>query len=370
MKESENILIQLVAKAISDNYCLNLDVFKNANWLEVMEIASVQGVWAVAFDAIELLPQDKRPDKSIIMKWFGKVVYMENCYENHKTTILKLADFYSENGFKMMLLKGYGLSKCWPKPEHRPIGDIDIYLGSEGAEPIFGQKKVWEKADKVIYEKLNIEVDNTHHHHSVFFYNGISVENHFDFINSYDHKSSRAFEAYLKKIVVEGYKQHEMSKNLYLPSDDFNALFVLKHCSGHFASTEINLRQMLDWLLLIKQHHDSLDWNRLYEAFDEFGLRRLAAIFGSIGVKYFGMSEKFFLELEKNEKLVERVLNDILSPEFSECENGTLMSGLWIKPRRFWHNRWKHKLCYSDSFISGFIWTTYAKILKPRHFKV
>lgn len=82
------------------------------------------------------------------------------------------------------------------------------------------------------------------------------------------------------------------------------------------------------------------------------------------------MNKEIFYGFEQDERMVDRVLADILSPEFKEHEDGSLISGLWIKPRRFWRNCWKHKLCYIDSFISAFIWTTYAKLLKPRHFKV
>lgn len=78
----------------------------------------------------------------------------------------------------MMLLKGYGLSKYWPIPNHRPTGDIDIYLmylNSEGKEK---SRPAWECADKLMTEKFGILVDNSHHHHSVFTYKGIMVENH------------------------------------------------------------------------------------------------------------------------------------------------------------------------------------------------
>lgn len=69
----------------------------------------------------------------------------------------------------MMLLKGYGLSICWPVPEHRPVGDIDIYLGLADSGCAFGHKNIWKEADKVVSEKLGIKVDNTHHHHSIYF---------------------------------------------------------------------------------------------------------------------------------------------------------------------------------------------------------
>ena len=370
MTRSEIILLKLVARAINDDYKLDLSVFDAVNWPDVTALAVRQGVLAIVMDAISTLPKEKRPTGATLYNAIAQVVLMEKAYQRHKNEIRNLANFYAENGYMMMLLKGYGLSSCWPIPEHRPVGDIDIFLGRMGMFPAFGKKGVWKEADKVVKEKLNIIIDNTHHHHTVFTYGGISVENHFDFINAYDHFSSHKMERLFKFLVSQAYVQRDECKNLYYPSDDFNALFILKHCSGHFASTEVTLRHLLDWLLFIRKHHDSIDWELLCSRFRKYGLKRLASIFSTIGVKYLGMRQDFFHDFEKDEGLVCRVLGDILSPEFSEHEDGTLLSGLWVKPRRFWHNRWKHRLCYSDSFVSGFIWTSFAKMLKPRHFKV
>lgn len=370
MTQSEIILLRLVAKAINEDYKLDLSDYDVVNWTEIMILARRQGVLAIVMDAINTLPKEKCPTGTILYNAIGQVVVMEKTYQRHQNEIRNLANFYAKNGYRMMLLKGYGLSKSWPIPEHRPVGDIDIFLGQRNIEPAFGKKSVCKEADKVVEEKLNIKIDNTHHHHTIFTYKGIPVENHFDFINVYDHHSSRKKERLFKQLVSQAYVQEDECKNLYYPSDDFNALFILKHCSGHFASTEITLRHLLDWLLFVRKHHDSIDWDLLYSRYREFGIQRLANIFSTIGVKYLGMRKETFYDFEKEEGLVCRVLNDILTPEFTEHEDGSLLSGLWIKPRRFWHNRWKHKLCYNDSFISGFIWTTYAKLLKPRHFKV
>lgn len=370
LTHSEKVLLQLVAKAINEDYSLSLDAFKDVNWEEVLNISVRQSVVGVAYDAIESLPVELRFERPTLLRWIGYVARMEGAYESYRETVFSLADFYAANGYKMMLLKGYGISSCYPIPERRPTGDIDIFIGREGIKSPFGQKDVWKEADKLLQDKLGIKVDNTHHHHSVFVYERYSVENHFDFINVYDHKSSRGFENLFKQMATDGYRVHPECPNLYLPSDDFNALFLLKHCSGHFASTEMNLRQVLDWLLFIRTHNDTIDWERLYASLKEFGLVRFANILSAIGVKYLGMSPNEFYAIDEDDALIHRVLKDVLSPEFKEHENGTLLSGLWIKPRRFWNNRWKHRLCYRDSFISGFIWSTYAKLLKPRHFKV
>lgn len=159
MTRSEIILLKLVARAINDDYKLDLSVFDAVNWPDVTALAARQGVLAIVMDAISTLPKEKRPTGATLYNAIAQVVLMEKAYQRHKNEIRNLANFYAENGYMMMLLKGYGLSSCWPIPEHRPVGDIDIFLGRMGMFPAFGKKGVWKEADKVVKEKLNIIID-------------------------------------------------------------------------------------------------------------------------------------------------------------------------------------------------------------------
>lgn len=372
MTNSEMVLLALVRLTVNGKRCeVHEADFAGVDWSEVLSLSVRQSVVGLTFDALKCLPEICRPKREIVLKWCGYVALIEGAYSRHKKVILSLADFYATNGFRMMLLKGYGLSLYWPVPEHRPTGDIDIFLGScdSAGVPSFGTTPVWHEADKILEQKLGIRVDNSHHHHSVFTYKGTIVENHYDFINRYARRSSRNFEQLLKSLSSVNFRVHPECSNLYLPSDDFNALFLLKHCASHFEATQMTLRQTLDWLLFVKGHHESIDWERLYSYLHKYGLERFADILSAIGVDYLGMPAEIFCSIERDKSLVNRVLSDILSPEFKEHENGTLKSGLWVKPRRFWRNRWKRKLCSNDSLLSTFLWSTFAKILKPSHFK-
>jgi hypothetical protein len=112
------------------------------------------------------------------LEWIGEVLQnYEGRYLGYKKAIGSLAGFYNRHGFKMMVLKGYACSLDWPKPEHRPCGDIDEWL--------FGQQQA---ADRELGSWLKVhgsgvEIDNSHHHHSVFEWGEFTVENHYDFIN-------------------------------------------------------------------------------------------------------------------------------------------------------------------------------------------
>ena len=169
------------------------DSINDVDWKAMRDIAVRQGLLAVALDGIERLRDGEAavvlPEKAVLRQWIGDVLHgSESRYELYCRAIAELAGVYNSHGFKMMVIKGYACSLDWPKPDHRPTGDIDIWQ--------FGDYK---KADAVLSSEKGIIVDSSHHHHTVFSWRGFSVENHYDFINVHHHKSHKALEKILKE---------------------------------------------------------------------------------------------------------------------------------------------------------------------------
>lgn len=309
MYTSDKNLLDLLKIALGHDTYIHLEA---NNWEQITKKALAQGVIGLVYDAISGLAENSRPPEKYIMTIYGYSHIIEKKYYQHRSVIGKLAKFYDNQGIKLMILKGYGLSLNYPEPNHRPVGDIDSYN--------FGLQTF---ADQILHDRLNIEIDNSHHRHSVFQFDGINIENHFDFIDDYSHRSNKRIEKLLKDLVDDQCQETFIDgSKVYLPSVQFNSLFLLKHCAGHFASTEMNLRQLLDWLLFVKANCDQIDWKWLYKVLCKENLDKFMDILNTIGVKYLGFSSSIFPCLEKNEKLVNRVLFDILSPEFSEKEDG------------------------------------------------
>lgn len=340
---------------------------ERVRWDEVINLAMSQGLDAIAFDGIQaLFDHSSREDISTLegflgakkYEWFGCMLQAEQDYDAYCNVLRDLVSFYNSEDIPVLLLKGYGLSLNYPIPAHRPTGDIDIYL--------FGE---WERSDQLFAAKRGIRIDNSHHHHSVFNFKGRSVENHYDFFNIYAHRSSRRIESILKERIAYDWTEYDLDgATLRLPGANFNALFLLRHNASHFASVNMNLRQVLDWLLFVRQHHNQVNWTWLYGILRQENMIRFANTLNTIGVMYLGFDRSLFPEIEEDNALVERVFNEILYPTYNEKEDGTIGKSLRVKPSRWWHNRWKHKLCYSDSLLSSFLNSLYAKILKPSHF--
>ena len=326
------------------------------DWGELKSLAERHGLSAIVLDGIEKLHEQQRPPKIFLLEWIGETLQgYEFRYEQYQRAIADLAGFYNSHGYKMMVLKGYACSIDWPKPEHRPCGDIDIWQ--------FGQQK---EADAVLAKEKGVEIDSSHHHHTVFYWRDFMVENHYDFINVHHHKSNGEVEQVLKELTHDDSHSVEVyGEEVYLPSANLHALFLLKHTMMHFAAEEIKLRQLLDWGFFLKEHHQEIDWPWFTEKLEQFGMTIMFNIFNAICVESLGFDAAVFHQVQFNPFMKERVLKEILSPEFGDELPKRLIPRLVFKYRRWKGSAWKHELCYKESMWSAFCNGVWNHILKP-----
>lgn len=326
------------------------------NWNEVQALAERQGLAAVLVDGIEQLPDSLRPPKELLLQWIGEVLQnYEYRYELYRRAIAELAGYFGEHGIKMMVLKGYACSLDWPKPEHRPCGDIDIWL--------FGEYK---KADEALAHEKGIKIDKSHHHHTVFEWRDFVVENHYDFVNVHTHRSSAELEKIFKELGSDDSHFIEVcGEKVYLPSPNLHALFLVKHMASHFASSEISLRQVLDWAFFVEKHTKEIDWEWLLGVLDKYHMKDFFNFINAICVDDLGFGSEIFPTVQFLPELKERVLADILEPEYTAAEPCGFLPRVIYKYQRWQGNAWKQKMCYGESRWVMFWTGIWAKILKP-----
>lgn len=330
---------------------------ENEDWNKIQAIGSQQGLSAIVIDGIERLPEVFRPPKELLLGWIGEVIQgYENRYKLYQCAIRELAEFYNSHGIKMMVLKGYACSLDWPKPEHRPCGDIDIWL--------FGDQK---KADADLAKEKGIVIDRSHHHHTVFKWGEFTVENHYDFVNVHAYRSSADLEKVFKELGKDDRHYVEISgEKVFLPSPSLHALFLIRHMVSHFASAELSLRQVLDWAFFVEKHSLEVDWEWLLGILDEYHMRDFFNCINGICVENLGFYTGLFPEVRFLPSLKERVLDDIIEPEFRTKEPDNFFKHVLYKYKRWQGNAWKQKLCFKEKrwiVFGGKIW---SKILKPK----
>ena len=354
---NKDSFLSLVCMGIGHSRALPVFV----DWQAIKALADKQGLTAIVVDGIEKLSDTKRPPKELLLQWIGDVFQSyENRYKLYQRAIVKLAGWYTPHGYKMMVLKGYACSVDWPKPEHRPCGDIDIWL--------FGKQK---EADAALaasskFHDPSFKIDSSHHHHTVFDWCGFSVENHYDFVNVYAHKSSAELEKVFKELGADDSHSVEvLGETVYLPSPNLHALFLIRHMVSHFAAAEISLRQVLDWAFFVGNHGKEVDWEWLQNMLEKYHMKDFFNLVNAICIEDLGFAADLFPSVQFLPSLKERVLQDILEPEFVTEEPKGFISRMIYKYKRWQGNAWKQKLCYEESRWEMFWTGIWAKILKP-----
>ncbi len=328
--------------------CCNADTSKPLD----VSFAAKQGVAAFVYDGLQKAVEAGEIRNGIVcretkMRLFSHTMQVEKLHRKHERVIENLAKFYAKHDIKMMVLKGYGLSLLYPCPNHRPCGDIDIWL--------FGEQ---ERADKLLHEERGITIDYGHQHHTVFSVDGVMVENHFEFVNVLSHRSNRDIELELRKTIAHGGEiRDERIDNVYYPPINFNALFLLRHAAAHFAGSEIALRHVCDWAMFVKRYHKEIDWDWLERFAKEQNMQQFLHCLNSICIDYIGLPRNMFPDFERDERLEAKVMQDILRPAFPE--RGDLRRCWWknyvYTLRRWWGNRWKHRMVYREGLLMSFL---------------
>ena len=340
-------------------------ISNDIDWSAIETLAERQSLLAIVLDGVDRLPNDQRPPQKMLLRWIGRILQeYEQRYELYRKAIADLAGFYNKHGYKMMVLKGYACSLDWPKPNHRPCGDIDIWM--------FGKQKEADaalEADKpvqVVQGGKKFKIDKSHHHHTVFYWRDFMVENHYDFVNIHHSKSNAEIEKVFKELGKDdSYSVDVLGEKVYVPSPNLHALFLLRHAMIEFAASGISLRQVMDWAFFVERHTKEIDWKWLQAVIDEYHMQDFYNCMNAICVEDLGFDPKMFPSVQFLPSLKNRVLNDILDPTVPNEKPKELFYRVVWKVKRWKTNKWKHELCYKESMWSAFWRGVWGHILKP-----
>lgn len=319
-----------------------LPLMSDSEWHEVAQIAKRQCVFGLFLDALDKAKFHKNtPPRNLLMQMIGSTMVLEKLYKQQKNTIKKLSALFSNKGIRMVLIKGYGLSKLYFIPSHRGVGDIDVYFCGKG-----------QYADELI-KGMSIDVKQNEEKHSVYDYDGVHVENHASLICEQEHPSFFKVETFLKNELNNNI-HFDSETGCWLPSAMFNAVFLPLHFAGHFVYGGANLRQIIDYALVIeKAGLKQIDWETIKRLAIEGGYFDFLCCLNNICMDNLGIPSEYFPKWKKNKILEQRILNEVLNSSLIES------SYLHDKVIRFFNNRWKYRLVYSkEKYLLGVILRT------------
>ena len=245
------------------------------SWERIYRMAADHGLSAVVWDGICRLPAAQQPPRETRIRWALSAEKLEERYRHQQQTASKLAARFSEEGLRMLLLKGLGLSRDYPLPEHRECGDIDIYLYGES-----------DKGDRILHEigaPPYFDVPK----HSEYVWDGVLIENHRTILNVRRNRTERELNAVLVRL-LEKEGTHGLAPGIQAPRATFNAIFLIRHAAVHFQKEGIVLRHLCDWACFLTRHWDEIDHALFRTAMEDYRMDRFADLMTAAAVEYLG----------------------------------------------------------------------------------
>lgn len=351
----------------------DFSLYEDVDWKEVFVLAQEQGVNAIALDGLEELMQ-KNPEamqtveaKQILLESIGNLQMTEFYNLNQLSALLKLSDILSNKDIPFMIMKGFACAKNFPKPKHRPCGDIDIYPGER-----------FDESNQALRD-AGIEVDPYYYRHSAAMINNIMIENHKVLGDLRGPKrQTRELEELLQTEAQKSIQNGKRAKvndidipGAVFPSANFNALFLPWHVSAHFAFEKVTLRHLLDWALFLTNDGKDIDVDFFRNAKKRFtyGYSKLADILTNLSLRYLKMptgdipSEIIEDAIGFDDLLSDRVLDYMFVGQPRERDKN-VWKFRWNNIKRIWKERWKYNEVFNMTTLGFLYLKAYGVIFK------
>lgn len=245
---------------------------KNTDWEAIRMSAHRQTVAALAFDAVERLPDELRPRKEILLPWYGFVQKVEQENKRLENVLAEAVGRYHKAGLHPILLKGQGLARLYPNPMRRQPGDIDLFFGDD-----------YERANREAENWENVRFHPETTYHRSFDWRGVTIENHLRYVDFYHPSNRRAWRKIEQAVPLLGNEKFTWENgSIPVPAPQMNALYVLLHLLHHFFQVGIGLRQLCDWVCLLRTRQKEIDMRLLRECTDALHVTRAATALARI----------------------------------------------------------------------------------------
>ena len=207
-------------------------------WEELFDMASLQGVEAVASEGLEKLQQEQRPPQEVLLQWIGVSLQQKQLYSMQRKLVDELCGVWKDAGIDVVELKGNSIGALYYAPDTRFSCDFDCLLSD------------YEKGNQVM-EQHGVEVNRDFYKNSSFHWKELYVENHQFCTPVRGNREMKKLERVLQSLLSKG------TEDAYA---NFNALFLMEHAWAHFLENALTLKQLCDWAVFRKKKGNLVDW--------------------------------------------------------------------------------------------------------------
>ena len=286
MNQHEEVFLSVLRSALWGHTVQVPDGFND--WGAVMKLANMQAVNGLVWDVMVTNQKIKAsiPEQAVAaMRDIPKNNLSMHTKLNN--ALILVVTTLREHGIEPVLLKGQGLARCYPVPELRQCGDIDLYVGLDDYEKAYD---VLKPIVSDIDEKDRIWEEDKHFHANI---GSVLIEIHrFAYVVK-DVTLDRVYQSYAEV----GLKNNLVSLDfggvsVNTPADNFNVYYVFKHLWHHCATSGVGLRQLCDLAVFLNSH--DIDKTYLKQILSDMKDMRPWQTFGCVLVDYLGLAEDRF----------------------------------------------------------------------------
>lgn len=259
----------------------------SVDWHGLYCLAEEQAVMGLIAAGIENLPTSERPAKEVALQFAGQTIQLEQRNKAMNAFVAKLIEKFRKEDVYMLLVKGQGIAQCYERPLWRASGDIDLLLSPDNFEKA---SSVLDNYSRETSRETSKDIERKHREYHI---DGWTVELHGTMHTNLSRGIDRWIDKVQEDVFYGGNVRSWLNGNtlVFLPSPDYDVIFVFTHILQHLFLEGIGLRQICDWCRLLYTFREKLNLRVLEDRISRMGLITEWKVFASLAVQYLGMPE-------------------------------------------------------------------------------
>lgn len=282
LSPSDAALLEILKCALSGEKPVPHWTFSEEEWDTLLVKANRHAVLSLLYDTLmeQALPQKQREFAERVARKYVRQNY-RLCYCTH-LVVEKL----KEHGISSVVLKGVSAAACYPTPELRKSGDVDILIPH--AEQLLSARDALSELGYTV-----LEVQPAHHHLAMHHPSGIEVELHCMLAEPFDNAEMNGYLDQCLAHIPESIEQKNiMGYTFPVLKDGYQAYTLLLHMLQHFLRSGFGLKLLCDWVLFWNRPIAENEVQLYLQLVQESGISGFSRMITSLCVAYLGLDRQ------------------------------------------------------------------------------
>ena len=294
------LLFKLIRLGLETEQDAEFPILTEQVWTELFTMANRLAMTGMMFSGIEKLPEDKRPQKGILLEFIDKCLMIERMNSIHNRKVVSVFRLFEQAELSPVIMKGQGIATLYPSLNRRMPGDVDIWVDGEmksvaefvlkrDPQAIVSKRHIQSKKDR----DMTVEV----HTIPALMFNPFS-----------NRKLERWFTEWRKDAIMVNLPD---AGYIATPSDEMNRVFLLVHKYMHFLCGGIGMKQMTDYMMLLQKGFTEEEKLRSVEKIKKLNIGKFCSAVMYILKDKLGLEDKYLLmkpNIEAGKILLEEIM--------------------------------------------------------------